>query len=289
MNEQKTRQQEAEQQKQKQKPPTEQQLAVLPRDLWRFAAMMMRLETQMTKKLSEGGAIFEVGGGDGADMVPFLLALQGMGIANTQFLLTDIADYGSWDLSFPKVWEWQLNQEPTGFTVPMDYSDKNLLLDKTVLEEMQPRLIEAYGEDWDATNAQVFANAEQVLGSAIGLLVLRHPEIGSENETLTNVFKLVIRNLLDQLMSQEVPILITTSNNPLSWQRILETVKQYFTQDGFTYTTYSSGDMFESEDSGHEFRKDDQRYLATWEERGKLSAQYGPRTMDFRILRIFKK
>jgi hypothetical protein len=183
-------------------------------------------------KLKSGAHVVSFGASNGDESLGMLAVLEDkFGLTDTHFLVTDFSDYArDWPDVTDKLGKGFLEGSRVFYIDrPDDYYNQvsEKYLTKKSWRGFRSRINREYGDDWDATSDQVFDRAREKVGGEIGLMVLRHPEIGDEhNPELSEVFKSVISNLFDEAMSSETPVLITTSNNKLSRKRIKEAIQK---------------------------------------------------------------
>ncbi len=179
-----------------------------------------------------GGQIISFGASNGDEALGILAELTTrFNLTETRFLVTDYSDYSLFPDTLDKFAvtltdankRWYVDQ-PRDFY--LDMTDAHV--DRGNWRDYRRRVIRRYGEDWDAAQLEVFANARHELGGELGLMILRHPEIGNQdNEKLANIFRAVIANLLQEVVRSQTPLVITTSNNEISRQRIREEIEKF--------------------------------------------------------------
>lgn len=213
------------------------------RDLKRFLWLIDFLEAQFStrlvlEKIKSGGHILDVAAGYGEPAMGILLELQTkFGLSKTKYLMTDIADRsddlpGHEDNIAAHLMVSSKNVIEIPSSINTQNTESQAILSQKSWSQIRPRILKGYGEKWDATKPSFFDNAKELFsGDEMGLILLRHPEIGDIRQPeLYPIFQSIILNILNFALETNTPILITTSNNDLSHHRIKKILSDYFAQ-----------------------------------------------------------
>lgn len=189
----------------------------------------------MLQKVRDGGHIVDIAAGFGEPSVGMLLELtRRFHLTNTRYLITDLGTYCADSPDEIDMLGSMLvhNPRPIWVDRPEDFyfNWSEAKLDRSNWQDMRERILRRYGKEWDATTPQFFANARKALKNEnIGLLILRHPEIGDKDQPeLVPIFTRIIHNILGEAVKEDIPVLITTSNNDLSRDNIQRAVDSFF-------------------------------------------------------------
>lgn len=187
----------------------------------------------MVLGLQNGGDIVDVGAGVGEPAPGMLLELERLGLTGTRYLATDVGEGYTNSPGGLDGLAYELTRLSPGQRIWVDPNHQvdyhspwsDVYIDQDGWRGLRERVLRRYGPEWDATEPNFFDHVREALnGREIGLLLLRHPQISEEPE----VFADIISNLMSEAVRSDIPLLITTSTNPTSRERIQAAIDAFW-------------------------------------------------------------